>query len=326
MDHFVTLFDSMFLPMGLNLYVSLKKNSPSFKLWVLCLDDQVYETLIKLQLPDIGLIKLEEIETPELLKVKSGRSRAEYCWTLTPFTFTCVFSKDTTVQQITYVDADLYFFGNPRILIDEMVIARKDVLITEHAYDPQYDASANSGRFCVQFLTVNNTSYALSVIKWWQERCIEWCFCKFEIDRFGDQKYLDKWPMLFGETVHIVQAKHRTLAPWNAAYFSKRNAGEPVFFHYHGLRILHANRIRLYYGFYIGNKAQLYYDRYVESMNLVVGFIDAHGIIRTSVSKAKNPEHFGKRGIFSLLKCIMNVYVTKIEKYVWLTPQPVSSL
>ncbi len=59
-EHFVTLFDKNFLPVGLCLYGSLKRHAGPFKLWVLCMDDTVAARLEELRLPDVSLIYLAD--------------------------------------------------------------------------------------------------------------------------------------------------------------------------------------------------------------------------------------------------------------------------
>ena len=197
-EHFVTLFDSGYLPMGMALHQSLMAHAQPFHLWILCIDEPVEEQLKRIALPHVTLIPLRDVETPELLAVKPGRTRAEYCWTLTPFTFQAVFERDAAVTRVTYLDSDLFFFSSPGILLDEMEKAQKHVLITEHAYGPEYQKwTTLSGRFCVQFLTFSKTAGSLTVMQWWQKKCLEWCFARAEDGKFGDQKYLDAWPDSF---------------------------------------------------------------------------------------------------------------------------------
>ena len=220
-EHFVTLFDASFLPIGLALYGSLKEHARPFRLWVLAIDEEAERHLVRLALPDVTVIPLREFETPALLAVKPGRTRAEYCWTMTPFTCQAVFDRDPSAMRATYVDADVFFFRDPRVLLKELDDSHKHVLITEHAYAPEYDRSHDSGRFCVQFLTFDRSQAAGEVMRWWQERCVEWCFARYEDGKFGDQVYLDQWPALFGDRVHIVRQVEKTLAPWNVRHFSK---------------------------------------------------------------------------------------------------------
>ena len=238
-EHFCTLFDKNFLPQGLALYESLQRHAGPFTMWVLCMDDEVEGILQRLALDHLKYIPLREIETPEILAIKSGRSRAEYCWTLTPFLPKHIMDRDASVQRITYVDADCWFINDPRRILREMDDAGKDVLITPHNYMPQYDHSRTSGIYCVQFVPFRRTPASLQVLSWWQERCLEWCFARFENGRFGDQKYLDDWPERFKGAVHVLGNPRYALAPWNAARYADCSnvAEQGCLYHFHGLRI-----------------------------------------------------------------------------------------
>ena len=261
----------------MSLHDSLMAHAQPFHLWILCMDDMVEKQLMLISSPHVTLLPLREIETRELLAIKQGRSRGEYCWTLTPFTFQAVFDRDNSVKRVTYLDSDIFFFADPQILLQELENADKHVLITEHAYAPEYDFYLDlSGRFCVQFMTFRRTTEANKVMRWWQERCLEWCFDRHEEGKFGDQKYLDDWPARFADEVHVVQQKEKTLAPWNAEYFEKKLFGklEPVFYHFQAFRIICRNEVRLYGGYIIGNDGMRLYDAYLAA-------------IRTSLARMK---------------------------------------
>lgn len=234
MEHYVTLFDSLFLPQGLALHMSMERHVKEYTLWILCVDDETHVVLTMLQLPNVRLLQLSKLETEELLRVKPTRSKGEYCWTLTPFSPRFVFEADPNVERVTYLDADLWFRKHPKPIFDEFDASGKHVLITDHAYAPEYDQSAISGQYCVQFMTFTRRG-GEAVRKWWEERCIEWCYARHEKGLFGDQKYLDDWPERFGSFVHVLQEKQRALAPWNARRFPYSNA---IFYHFHGLRIV----------------------------------------------------------------------------------------
>lgn len=241
MDHFVTLFNTLFLPQGLALHRSMERHVREYVLWILCVDDETHDVLGRLTLPNVRLLKLSALETEELLSVKPGRTVAEYCWTLTPFAPRFVFEADATVERVTYLDADLWFRKHPKPIFDEFDASGKQVLITDHAYAPEYDQSATSGQFCVQFMTFTRDG-GETVRKWWEERCIEWCFARFEDGKFGDQKYLDDWPVRFSSLVHVLQDKECALAPWNAMRFPYSNA---LFYHFHGLRIISKRQLQI---------------------------------------------------------------------------------
>jgi hypothetical protein len=239
MEHYVTLFDSLFLPQGLALHISMERSVKNYTLWILCVDDQAHEVLIKLNLPNIRLLQLTKLETTELLSIKPTRSKGEYCWTLTPFAPRFVFEADSTVQRVTYVDADLWFRKTPEPIFREFDISGKQVLITDHGYSPEYDQSASSGQYCVQFMIFNREGGEL-VRKWWEERCVEWCFARAEDGKFGDQKYLDDWPVRFGKHVHVLEHSEWAQAPWNASRFPFSHG---IFYHFHGLRITEGRQV-----------------------------------------------------------------------------------
>ncbi|MDH5645696.1 MAG: glycosyl transferase [Candidatus Heimdallarchaeota archaeon] len=275
MEHYVTLFDSLFLPQGLALHESLEKCAGEYCLWILCVDKDASNVLCKLSLPNVKLIKLDEVETPELLEVKKERTRAEYCWTLTPFAPRFVFEASFEVKRVTYIDADMWFLKNPEWIFNELEKSEKNVLITDHAYAAEYDHSATSGQYCVQFVTFIRDS-SEPVRKWWEERCIEWCYNRIEDGKFGDQKYLDDWPQRFENHVHVLERQEWMLAPWNASRFPYSNA---VMYHFHGVRLLKNNSVNL--GSYKLPKVllQYVYKPYIGSLKQAVAKLNKVGYI-----------------------------------------------
>jgi len=180
------------------------------------------------------LLNLAELETAELLAVKPGRNRAEYCWTLTPWSIQWVLEAEPIAHRVTYLDADVFFLNSPSPIFAEFESSGRGVLITEHGYAPEYDQTPTSGKYCVQFLTI--CSYTgIPVLEWWRDRCLEWCFARSENGLFGDQKYLESFPVLFPSLFYEIGADSRFQGPWNASIcpFSKAIA-----FHFHGLRII----------------------------------------------------------------------------------------
>lgn len=244
--YFCTLFDKNFITRGLSMYESLTKNCTKFHLYIFCFDDVTYNVLESLALSNVTLITLKEFEDVELLKIKNTRSRKEYCWTCTPSTI--LFCLHKNIPHCIYIDADLFFWNSPQIIIDE-VPESKSVLITEHNYSKEHDQTESSGRFCVQFMYFKNTPEGLEVINWWRNACNEWCYARFEDGKFGDQKYLDSWPDKFKQ-VHIMKNEGAGIAPWNVQKYSFKLEGEQlitvnndsqkkwpvVFYHFHFLR------------------------------------------------------------------------------------------
>jgi hypothetical protein len=239
-EHYVTLFDSTFLPQGLALHHSLVEHAGDFVLWILCLDQNCLQTLQRLNLQHVRLLDLPALETPELLSCKQDRSRAEYCWTLTPFSIQWVLEQDPSAERVTYIDADVFFLKSPSGIFAELDQSGKAVLITEHGYAPDYDQTPSSGRFCVQFLPISRGA-GEQVLHWWRDRCLEWCYARSEDGKFGDQGYLESFPELFPDDIYIIGDDCRFQAPWNACMHACSKA---VVYHFHSLRI-DKERIRL---------------------------------------------------------------------------------
>ena len=278
MEHFVTLFDLLFLPQGLALHRSMERHAGKYTLWILCMDDEVHEILAELKLTNVQLLQLSLLETKELKQVKPDRSVGEYCWTTTPFTPKFVFDSDISVKRVTYLDADLWFRKSPAPIFQEFDQTGKSVLITDHAYAPEYDLSEKSGKYCVQFTTFAREG-SESVRKWWEDRCIEWCFARFEKGKFGDQKYLDDWPERFPEQVHVLSNHGWTLAPWNANRFPYSNG---IFWHFHELRLTEKQskpmvQFTTSYSIPSITRKQIY-EPYLDDLRFVIEVMKSHGI------------------------------------------------
>jgi hypothetical protein len=232
-------------------------------LFVFAFDLACEHFLKELKLPHMTIISLNEFEDEELLRVKKERTAGEYCWTCTPSTIRyCL--RCYGLSSCTYVDADLYFFSNPRVLIEEM--DNCSVLITEHRYTPRYDQSETSGIYCVQFMTFKNNEQGMEVLEWWREACLDWCFSRVEDGKFGDQKYLDDWLIRF-KGIHVLEHLGGGLAPWNIQQYDfSKVSFEVVFFHFHQLKFYSKERVDL--GTYILRDLDLrmFYSPYIKHM------------------------------------------------------------
>lgn len=253
--NFCTLFDTYYLTRGLALYESLQKHCDNFHLYIFAFDDNTYSVLHEQKFENVTIISLQEFENERLLSVKNDRTVAEYCWTSTGSTIKyCI--KTFALDHCTYLDADLYFFGSPKILLDE--VSDGNVLITEHRYTKKYDQSKSSGKYCVQFMTFHNSDKNMIVLNDWIDDCINWCYAKAEDGKFGDQKYLDSWILKY-KNVHELKHLGGGVAPWNIQQYDikakkkklvlkekKSNISfDIVFYHFHALKFLDNNLVNL---------------------------------------------------------------------------------
>lgn len=311
MEHFVTLFDSLFLPQGLALHKSMERHVGAYTLWILCVDDEAFEVLQRVNLPNTRLLRLSILETAALKRVKPTRSSGEYCWTITPFAPRFVFEADPAVARVTYVDADLWFRKSPSAIFKAFGASGKNVLITDHAFAPENDHSAVFGQYCVQFMTFENGG-GETVRKWWEERCIEWCYSRVENGKFGDQKYLDDWPTRFERFVHVLERREWTQAPWNATRYPY---SQGVFFHFHGLRITAGRRID--FGSYVLPKALVVnvYEPYIDDLKEAITILEKHGRAVIPQAKQLRMVNLAKRVLSGIFHQLWRFHSLNFRRY-----------
>jgi hypothetical protein len=228
------------------MYRSLARVCDDFHLYIFAFDDDALNLLRRLVLPRVTVVSLEEFEDKELLEIKLSRSRAEYCWTCTP-SVSLYAIEHFGLPHCTYLDADIYFFSDPRVLLDEAPMD-KSVLITEHRYTPRYDKTKTSGKYCVQFVYFKNDDNGMKALRWWRNACLEACEYNPAKGLNADQKYLDDWTQRF-DGVHELAHLGGGVAPWNVNSYKilENNAKvsgktkmseefEIIFYHFHGLK------------------------------------------------------------------------------------------
>ena len=238
--NFCTYFDFNYIHKGIAMYLSLERITTDFHMYVMAFDRRCYEKLKELEFEHMTVELWDDWETPEIKTVKEDRNRAEYCWTCGPSVI-YHFLTYYNLLDITYLDSDLFFIGKPQIAFDE--IGDASVAITEQGIS---EASAKMyGRYCVQFVFFRNNSNGINALTWWRDACVDWCYQRFEEGRFGDQKYLDQFPVKF-EGVYVIKNPGVGIAPWNMYRYKYKDNGrtviwhnkeyQTVFFHMHGLK------------------------------------------------------------------------------------------
>ena len=282
---FCTLFDSNYVFKALAMYRSLERSCPSFRLTAFCFDEGARELIDRLGLPGMETVSLSDLEDfdAELVAVKSDRTPVEYCWTATPSLPLFMLDRRPEIDEITYIDADLLFFSDPAPLYDEM--GDSSVLITPHRYAPQYAYEEAAGTYNVSFMVFRRTPDGVACLDWWHDRCIEWCYFRYEDGKIGDQGYLNDFPKLF-EGVHSLQHPGGGLAPWNLTNHELTlESGRVmvddvplVFHHYHHFALAPSGRPQQLAppNYHVPRAAKkLVYRPYVEALNEAIAEIRA---------------------------------------------------
>lgn len=247
MRYYCSYFDKNYLLKGLALISSLQQHEhEQFVLYVVCLDELTSDLLGRLAISQVVTIPLAAIEAGDagLAEARTNRTLVEYYWTLTPSIITFFLKQNPTIELITYLDADLFFFST----LEPIYAALGDgsILIHEHRFSPDLQFLSKHGTYNVGLLCFRNDTNGCEVLKWWSERCIEWCYERVEDGKFGDQLYLEDWPTRFNG-VRILEHDGAGVAPWNQGKYEFSLGGDDspqvnsvpvIFYHFHSFTYL----------------------------------------------------------------------------------------
>lgn len=239
-----TYFDQGYLTRAVALYRSLSQYHPDLHWFMFCMDNESLQAIQSLRLPGVTVVSRSQLEVadPELAAAAADRSAVEYYFTCTAAVMLQSLAADSAISTLFYADADLCFFAPLDSLLQDMQQAA--IYITEHRFPSHLQDLLIYGRFNVGIIGVRRSAQAMRCLSDWRRQCIEWCFDRLEGERFGDQKYLDRWPAEYSE-LQICQHPGVNAAPWNKDNSQYQLAdgqvqvnGQPlVCFHFQGLRL-----------------------------------------------------------------------------------------
>jgi hypothetical protein len=155
----------------------------------------------------------------------------------------CLYVLETEPQlgDITFLDADLMLSADFALLASEMdqysIMVVPQRFPAEHQWIEDMTGVYNAGT-----VGFRRDRFGLSALRWWRDRCLEWCFSQPDEGRWTDQRYLNDWSQRF-DGVRIIEHPGAGLAPWNANRYNLSVtddgtlvSGQPlIFYHYQGL-------------------------------------------------------------------------------------------
>jgi hypothetical protein len=284
---YCTYFDHNYLPRGLALHQSLQQHAPGARLWVLCLNEACYRTLTALNLPNLVARRLADFEAadPQVAATRPTRSVIEYYFTCSAAWMLHVLENERDVEWVTYLDSDLFFFASPDPIYAEM----KDAAfgIVPHRFTRRLADQRRFGLYNVGWVSVRRCEEGFVALRWWRERCIEWCYDRVEGDRFADQRYLDRLPELF-KNVHVIVHFGANLAPWNIAELRVEWRDGAVriedrypllFFHFYGVKRRghrYFNSHRLYHAPFTDVMRHQIYEPYTSVLSMSEKLVAPH--------------------------------------------------
>lgn len=267
--NYCTLFDSNYLPHALSLFKSLTFVSPNSILFAFCMDENCYEHLEKLKLPNLIYINgiLLEKEFPSLSEIKLGRTKVEFYYTCSPLICKYIFNNYNTINELTYLDADLYFFANPEPLFEE--IADNSIAIIGHRFSLFTRRNKIYGNFNVGWITFRKDFNGLKCLNDWAENCLKWCYQKLEDGKYADQKYLDYWHNMYEGVIELKNIG-ANLAIWNINNYKLSLKNEIIYVN---------NQPLIFYHF--ANLKQIGQKKFQTDLSRV--FMSCQGIIKNKI-------------------------------------------
>ncbi len=247
---FCTLFDSKYAIRGLTMLRSLETFCQADdELYVLAVDEAARRLLQRVGNSRWHILESKDLGDQELLEAERTRPRREFCWTCTPALSAWMVHNSADGDFVIYLDADLLFFLDPRILLAELDNGGSQ-LIHEHRFPPHRPKEFHSGRFNVGFVAFRVGAEARACAERWRAQTIELCVLDPDSGYCGDQGYLNDWPARYPNT-RVMKNIGGGVAPWNVdQYRVGFNGRVPtvdgcpvVFFHYHSLRIVGDKRL-----------------------------------------------------------------------------------
>lgn len=216
-NHFCVIVGKEYVLKVLALQQSLIQNASECTLWICCIDSFAYSIFKKMNLDHVVLLQVEELEDERLQSIKEERKVNEYCWTLKPVLIEYLLV-NYDLPSILYCDGDLCFFSDATAIFEEW--GESSVFLC-----PQRDrdwVERMYGKYQAGLVGFKNDIYGLKSVRWWKEKCLDWCGSKPDKGRFGDQKYLDYIPIYFPK-VKISRNLGINAAPWNCVYNNNFN-------------------------------------------------------------------------------------------------------
>jgi len=211
--YFCTYLDENYLPQGLALVRSIGDHHADFVVFICTMSSKAKDVLQKLQIKNVVVVPLRKVEehNPILKKKKKERTKIEYYFTCTPILIHFLITA-YSLPYIEYIDADMFFFESSNRIFEKTL--KYSIAITPHRFARTKEIHQKYGIYNVGWMFFRADTEGLRCLKWWGERCLQWCFDKIDGDKYADQKYLNRFQRLF-TNVGIINIPGFNEAPWN---------------------------------------------------------------------------------------------------------------
>jgi len=295
-NFYYTYFDSNYLTKGLGMIASLQSHDPNAYVFAVCMDKEVdnffqndiesYEMAVRLRRDRIKPISIDEITKAdsEFIETRATRSQVEWYFTATSCIANFLINLVPQGVRLTYLDADLFFYSNPQILLREA--ENSAVQVIPHRFSNRWRGLDIYGIYNVGWISFENSDEGRKVISSYREKCLDWCFDRIEDGKFADQKYLDTWPADF-DRVCISGYRGANVGWWNIGEARASSLGNFKFIDDDIVIFVHASGIsKSEHGYYLKHNYLDYggfyfamYQPYIEHLNAIQQSLESYGFL-----------------------------------------------
>lgn len=175
------------------------------------------------QLPSHVLIARQQVNISDVLweKMAFQYNLVEFCTAIKPACFQFLFDKKQ-YEKVIYADPDVYFFGSPNDIFDQLDNA--SILLTPHLLRLQPSLKKDypdhlfllNGTFNLGFLALKSGETTSRFLPWWHNRLLGECYFDNDKGMATDQKWISLLPSYFSpEEMKVSFHRGMNVAPWN---------------------------------------------------------------------------------------------------------------
>lgn len=211
-----TICSNNYLHQAQTLGESIKANCTNTKFYI-GLADELDERINYAEI-DAEIIPIKSIE-PEVNRLVQKYNIIEFNTAVKPRYFE-YFLHETDATEITYLDPDIYVFGELRDALvdyqDTEIFLTPHILtpITIDEKKPDEPLFLNYGLYNLGFIHIKKGTHSVKLIDWWKQRTYKKGYDNPAVGLFTDQLWMNLTPILFSK-VKILLHTGLNMAPWN---------------------------------------------------------------------------------------------------------------
>jgi hypothetical protein len=217
----------------------------NINIYLLCFDHESYKYFYKKKVNCITINKIKSFDKNFDATIKN-RKLIDQIVTSRPI-FLKFLLKKFNLKEIFLLDSDIFFFSDPRNIKKE--IGKASIAYCDHGFNKKLKKLADMyGKYNAGFIYIKFDKHGKKFLSEWSSLCKKWCEFTPSLNKFSDQKYLEKLKKE-SNNIKIIKNPCINLAPWNLQCKEIVKKEETIlvnnklliFFHFHGLRKLTNN-------------------------------------------------------------------------------------